>query len=137
MVKRLIGRVRGSESGFTLIEMLIVVGIIVALAAAIVPQVVSFSGKGEEGQKTSEKATVAAAIEGMLADVGITSVAQTPGTANLAWGAAAIFGSVQPATRTAVPLYPTYLSIQTTTYAYCFNSKGAITKQEDTAGGAC
>ena len=37
IASRVIDRVRKTESGFTLIEMLIVVGIIVALAAAIVP----------------------------------------------------------------------------------------------------
>ena len=73
-------RLQRSESGFTLIEMLIVVGIIVALAFAIVPQVVSFSGKVEEGKKTSEKSTVQSALDAMMAEKGIVTI--TAVTAN-------------------------------------------------------
>ena len=49
MLKKTLGRGSGSEKGFTLIELLVVVGIIVALAAVIVPLVIQFSGRGDNG----------------------------------------------------------------------------------------
>ena len=91
-MKRLVGGVarslRASESGFTLIEMLIVVGIIVALAAAIVPQVVQFGGKGEEGTKATELQTVQTAIDNAMAIAGITVVdVQATNAPNFSWTA--------------------------------------------------
>ena len=67
------------EAGFTLVELLVVVGIIVALAAVIVPSVVLFSGKGSEGAKAAEVDSVQSAIDTMMADKAITGVtALTP-----------------------------------------------------------
>ena len=54
-------------------------GIIVALAAVIVPSVVLFSGKGSEGAKAAEVDSVQSAIDTMMADKAITGVtALTP-----------------------------------------------------------
>ena len=50
------GRRLGDQKGFTLIELLVVVGIIVALAAVIVPLVVRFSDRGEQGASVAEPA---------------------------------------------------------------------------------
>ena len=79
LISRVVRRSRESERGFTLIEMLIVVGIIVALAAAIVPQVVQFGGKGEEGEKAAELSAVQSAVDSMLADKGITALTAATG----------------------------------------------------------
>ena len=119
---------RKSESGFTLIEMLIVVGIIVALAAAIVPQVVQFGERGTEGQAATEEASLQTAIDGMLADALISTVTANDPAVN-SWSAVnADLGG------TAV--YPTYLSTATTTYFYCWNTAGRIVDQLETAA-AC
>ena len=66
--ERLSGGLRKDESGFTLIEMLIVVAIIVALAAAIVPQVVQFGDTGTKGEKVTENEAVETAMNAMLAE---------------------------------------------------------------------
>ena len=68
--RRLSKRVPGSEAGFTLVELLVVVGVIVALAAVIVPSVVKFSGKGDTGAQAAEGENVQAAMDTMLADKG-------------------------------------------------------------------
>ena len=54
-IKLRLGRVARDQRGFTLIEMLVVVGIIVALAAIIVPLVVAFSGEGEKASREGER----------------------------------------------------------------------------------
>ncbi len=128
---KVMDRVRKSESGFTLIEMLIVVGIIVALAAAIVPQVVSFGGKGEEGQKSSEKSTVQLAMDAMLADKGKASVTAEATTSRNDW-------TTYPTGPTGTSPLSTggYMSITSTTWFYCWDTKGKITAQQD-ASGAC
>ena len=47
-MRKYMSKIRNSEAGFTLIEMLIVVGIIVALAAAVVPEYLQLSAKSSE-----------------------------------------------------------------------------------------
>ncbi len=68
MLKNLVGKVGRSERGFTLIEMLVVIGIIVALAAVIVPTVIKFTSEGESGAKNAEWDAVQAAFDVMMAD---------------------------------------------------------------------
>ena len=68
ILTRTIGRGSEDQKGFTLIELLVVVGIIVALAAVIVPLVIQFAGKGDEGAWATEAAAVQAAVDTMMAD---------------------------------------------------------------------
>ncbi|MFQ5874791.1 MAG: type II secretion system protein, partial [Dehalococcoidia bacterium] len=67
-------RLGRKESGFTLVELLVVVGIIVALAAVIVPSIAAVSGKGEQGARDSERENVQSAMDTLMADIGITTV---------------------------------------------------------------
>ncbi len=46
-LKKLLSRIHGGQKGFTLIEMIVVVGIIAVLAAVIVPNIGKFIGSGE------------------------------------------------------------------------------------------
>ena len=75
ILKRALGKRSEEQKGFTLIELLVVVGIIVALAAVIVPLVIQFAGKGDEGAQANEAAVVQAAIDTLMADT--TSLAVT------------------------------------------------------------
>ena len=119
-IKDLIGYRNGEESGFTLIEMLIVVGIIVALAAAIVPQIVQFGDKGSEGAKDAEKSGVQAAMDTMITDNDITAVvAKTAFTAD--------FGTEPTGPGTAFLV--NYLRATSTTYCYKWDTTGKLTAQ--------
>ncbi len=66
--KNRLGRVGRVQKGFTLIEMLVVVGIIVALAAIIVPLVISFAGSGETAAQVGEVETAQTAIQSLMVD---------------------------------------------------------------------
>ena len=68
--KRLDPRALKGQSGFTLVELLVVVGIVVALAAVSIVSVTQFAGKGEEGATAAELDTVQAAMDTMMADKG-------------------------------------------------------------------
>ena len=68
IVKRILGRGSEDQKGFTLIELLIVVGIIVALAAVIIPLVIQFAGKGQEGAQAAEFDTVQTGIDAFMTD---------------------------------------------------------------------
>ena len=65
---------RREESGFTLVELLIVVGIVVALAAASITSVIQFADKGEEGARSAEGDTIQAAMDTLMADSAVISV---------------------------------------------------------------
>ena len=91
ILKRALGKRSEDQKGFTLIELLVVVGIIVALAAVIVPLVIQFAGKGEEGANANEAAVVQAAIDTLMADT--TSLAVTARTVAAVVAAADTLGT--------------------------------------------
>ena len=128
-IKDLIGYRNGEESGFTLIEMLIVVGIIVALAAAIVPQIVQFGEKGSEGAKDAEQSGVQAAMDAMITDNDIQSVIAVALPTD-------DFGS-EP-TGAGTQSLVNYLRATSTTYCYTWDTTGKISEPTDKDGaGAC
>lgn len=55
MTQRMMKRVRNREAGFTLVELLIVIGILLLLAAFVVPQLI---GTGESARKDLAKAAI-------------------------------------------------------------------------------
>jgi len=125
-----IGCRKEDESGFTLIEMLIVVGIIVALAAAIVPQVVQFGGEGEEGQKASELSTIQTAMDTMMADNNLTALA-AEATARKDWEA-------YPADAGGEKLYTGgYIRVTSTEWGYCWNTTGKVSQTAAKADTSC
>ena len=67
-VRHRLGGYRKDQKGFTLIEMLVVIGIIVALAAVIVPLVIQFSGEGAAASADAEWDTVQTTIDILMAD---------------------------------------------------------------------
>ena len=71
--KRLSRRVK-NQRGFTLVEMLVVIGIIVALAAVIVPLVIQFAGNGAEVADNAEWDAVQMSLDTMTADKELTAV---------------------------------------------------------------
>ena len=91
----------------------------------------SFSGKGTEGQKESEQTTLETALSAMLAEKGVTTVTVNTQSTN-SWTTDA-FGTVTPAQADAVALYPDYMPVATTTWFYCWDTKGNVDKQLDTS----
>ncbi|MCH8224276.1 MAG: type II secretion system protein [Chloroflexi bacterium] len=122
MLKNIQEKVGKSQKGFTLIEMLVVVGIIVALAAVIVPTVIKFSGSGEEGAKKSEFDNVQAAIDLMITDKNLTSVNDNLTTA-AAITSTTDFGSGQ--------LIAEYFRDDSTSYCYTWDTTGKLLAQTD------
>ena len=125
-LKRTITSLKASKAGFTLVELLVVVGIIVALGAVIVPNVLRFANSGDQGAMEAEEDAVQAAMDAMMADVNEPAVVAnnlaTTGTAINDWTAVPAVGSLD-----------TYLRETSTNFFYCWDTTGLITDQFDTA----
>ena len=127
--KKMVTRISRSEAGFTLAELLVVVGIIVALAAVIIPTVTKFTGKGDQGAKSSEIGNVQAAMDAMMADNAITALGGAmPSSSVNSWVS-------NPST--GANALNAYLRGDTTKYYYCFNSTGKVTRQDTASTGGC
>ena len=115
------------KAGFTLVELLVVIGIIVALGAVIVPNVLRFANSGEQGAMAAESDAVQAAMDAMMADVGVVAVTALvgPATSSGLWTALPAEGSLD-----------LYLRETITTFFYCWDTTGLIT-QQDTATLVC
>jgi len=108
-----------AESGFTLVELLVVVAIIIALAAVIIPSVASFASKGDEGAKAAEMENVQTAMDTYMADIGSATVTDNATTATN--------------DMSGPPDLTTYLRNATTTYFYCWDTAGLVTSQQESA----
>ncbi len=112
----------GNQAGFTLVELLVVVGIIVALATVSIVSVSQFSGKGEEGAKSSELATVQSAMDTMMASQSIQSI--TANNLSTLSSGQNNFTSL-PAGTGAAPLL-SYMRNNPTAYWYCWDITGKV-----------
>lgn len=113
-------RFRG-QRGFTLVELLIVVGIIVALAAVSIVSVSQFAGKGDEGAQASELDMVQTAMDSMMADKAAQTVTAnnlaTSGTAANNFSAVPVEGALA-----------SYLRDNPTGYYYCWDTTGKVSQ---------
>lgn len=124
-MKGLIRKLRRHQSGFTLVELLIVVGIIVALAAAVIPQVARFANKGDTGAQAAELQNVQAAFDTMMANKGITALTAY----NLSTTSTATNSFAAQPTGTGTDFLASYLRSNPTTYFYCWDDSGKVTEQ--------
>ncbi len=132
-LKKLASRITGGQKGFTLIEMIVVVGIIAVLAAVIVPNIGKFIGSGEQGAKDAEFESVQTAMNAMMADGAVVVIVDhSAGTSTSIqdWAAEPVEDSSDIGT---VPLGTTYLQNATTVYFYCWNGSGQLTAQHEAA----
>ena len=126
MLKAIIRRISKDQRGFSLIEVLVAVGIIAAITAAVIPFVSKFAGTGDEAAKSLEIDSIQAAIDALMSDEKVTVVVGTldtdPPTNDFSAAMPDLVGSVD---------LDTYIRDEVTAYYYCWDNTGAVTVQQD------
>ena len=131
MVKVFGKRMVRSESGFTLAELLVVVGIVVGLAAVILPNVGRFTGEGQRGSLATEMSSVQTAMDAYAVDNTITPLPLPTGWTNDLLSGAAAAGGLDLTGYLRLPDGATV-----TDDNYCWDTQGTI-RQQSTGGGSC
>jgi prepilin-type N-terminal cleavage/methylation domain-containing protein len=105
-----------SNAGFTLVELVVVIAILGVLAAIALPNFVGVTDDGQTQAAEIELDMVQTAMDVMMARTGITSVANTTATNEMATFPT---GNV---------LYPTYMRTANTTGTYSCDATGLVTQ---------
>ena len=106
-------RIFQGKKGFTLVELLVVVGILGVLAAVVIPNVSKFVGSGTTSAANTEEQNVQAAVDAAMADLSYTSVVVAASCADFAVCQIDNGVDALPGTADDILLYPDYLRIQT------------------------
>ena len=105
-------RIFQGKKGFTLVELLVVVGILGVLAAVVIPNVSKFVGSGTTSAANTEEQNVQAAVDAAMADLSYTSVVAAATCADFAVCQINNGPDALPGTVDDIVLYPDYLRIQ-------------------------
>jgi len=124
---KIIGRFPQEQKGFTLIELPVVVGIVVALAAVVVPQAARFSDRGDQGASGAEWDAIQGAIETLMSDQELTTVTVGGSAAFITDGRDFDAGS-------GVKNLTNYMRDVTASYCYTWNATGQLLTQFAAAG---
>ena len=126
-VTRRVSKIQSSrlhrESGFTLVELIIVVSIIVSIGGVIFPSVTQFMGEGEIGAAVEEFDSVQTALDLMIADTLTLVINPSPGVSKKDW-------STFP-NGPGITALENYLRAGTTDYFYCWDDTALITAQHE------
>lgn len=109
-----------NQRGFTLVELVVVLGIMAALAAVVVPVVARFAGKGDTEANKTEVQMVQSAFDLYMSDNAKTTITAS-GTSTNAWS------TVDPGS-VSKNMYPTYLRQTTTKCSYTWAADGTVTR---------
>ena len=125
-------RPKGGEAGFSLMELIVAIGIIVAIAAVTIPLVTRFAGTGATGAQTAELENVQTAVDSLVAEASISSVdARTgPSTATQVWTSLPTSGGAAIQVGGSNVDLADYMRMTSdqTTYFYCWGVNGAVTQ---------
>ena len=121
-VRRLVAWSSEGESGFSLMELLVAIGIMAAIAAITIPLVTRFASSGTSGAKTSEKDTIQTAIDTYIAGNNINTLpsGDVPTSSQNDFTAGA--GKLD---------LTGYMRATSTKYFYCWTNTGGVNQQDD------
>jgi prepilin-type N-terminal cleavage/methylation domain-containing protein len=111
---------RRNQSGFTLVELLIVIAIIGVLSAIIVPNVTGLTGIGQTEAASAEQVTVQTAMDAMMTKNSLKTVTVVSSASNNM----ASFPDSQH------PLYPGYLRSAATSGSYTCSANGLVSQTQ-------
>ena len=122
------GKLLRGKSGFTLVELLIVIGIIGILAGVVLSNIGRFSGSGATEANSTELQNLQTAVDLYMADNGVTvvEVLASPGTDDFSSAGTA---DLDPDPIATAYLYSNYLRTNPTRCTYSWTGAGLVTQE--------